>query len=314
MIKYFPFAPYFPYKIRSNRFIMPPIHTMNSNIWEKISDNKNIIITAYGGLIESFLSLYYLETFNPRDNLFWAGNEKYNQLVYFNGLAKVYNKNIENLTNDYPSAIFTDNENNLYLNALNNYIKVKPFITSNKYTIDKHPIFQQIVQNSIYKFDKNLLPKIRKHIEPYKTKRPYICIFPDIATGWSQLDPKFSFLNFDYNQINWLIVQLYKQGIDTIVFKKHAPYYGVPYKREDLNIENVFKYLPNSKAILSNEIDFLLLGLIISKAKLIYKPRTKKMKHYDLVQNAKFIEAQNKIVSIKNITEDSVYQSIIMND
>ena len=75
--KYFPFAPGIPWYVKNGKYIKPKV---SGSILQHHLKDKDIVVVAFGGLLESFFSLSILETINfnwPGHNLYWCGYSQY---------------------------------------------------------------------------------------------------------------------------------------------------------------------------------------------------------------------------------------------
>ena len=79
--KYFPFSSGIPWQIKNGRYVQPEVSA--AILQSKLRD-KDIVVAAFGGLLESFYSLSILEAINymmPGHSLFWCCTE--NRFVLF---------------------------------------------------------------------------------------------------------------------------------------------------------------------------------------------------------------------------------------
>src|SRR3990167_86537 len=109
--KYFPFAPGVPWKIKNGKYIVP---ALSMDAWHRALHGKEIVVVAYGGFIESFVSLCFLEIVNylsPGKKLFWLGNNRFASLVEVNGLAQICESDVSKETfANYPVPLFMDRD------------------------------------------------------------------------------------------------------------------------------------------------------------------------------------------------------------
>lgn len=305
MIKYFPFAPGIPWNMKGP-FLDP---TLNVNIWGNILQNRNAVVVVHGGLIESFVSLIYLEIINhlaPNKKIYWYGDSKFHQLIWLNGLASICATEISpDILSKFPVPIFLDKKEFFYYNVLNNYLNIKTIRGTFSYK-NKKPILEQLFKNTtLANWNISYIPQIRKNINFIELKawakinnfsftQPYVCIFPDRGVS---IHPE-SFLGLTITQIKSLAAILKQAGVTLICFtqdinKYHNSVYALPPK-----IDYILYMLPKAKTILSEEVDYLLLGGMVSNAKIIGK----NYKHYlNLEKNMKFIERNNVIYSCKEL-------------
>ena len=275
-VRYFPFSPGIGWKIKNGKYVVPEI---NLDVWNKIISGKDITVVCYGGLIESYISLCYLEILNyivPNNTFYWCGNNKFDSLVRLNGLARIGNFP-KNMLWRYPVPIFMDADKNVYFNCLNNVLKVQPYYGGTGYK-DKSPLVKQLLRNSTLPWDKQYLPKMRRSSFPSKEflqwsklvrfdlNKPFICIFQDL--DWSQ--HKRTSFKWNETQIKALSSMLKQRGISTVVFTKvSGKFYGSSVYCMQPLMESILGIIPRAKAVLAEEVDFLLLSAMISNAKLI---------------------------------------------
>ena len=308
-IKYFPFAPGIPWKLRAGSFLIPKV---NGGILSKNINNKEIVVAAFGGLIESFLSISILETYNylmPGSKKYWAGNDQFKILVGHNGIANGFFDDLtEETLKKFPVPLFFDKENRAYFNCLNNYINIKS-INGNKSHKDRRPIFEQIAEKSLIPWENKFLPKIRaSRISPtslekkfkmasFNIKNPFVMIFPN--------DEKISM--HDVSCLNWTMIELKafcallnSKGIHPIIFSKiEKGYYINNTIILPIDYKYIFHMLPLAKAVLAKNIDFLFLANILSNGTIISEPHKDEL---NLFQNNEFINRKNKVIMKYNIT------------
>ena len=295
MIKYFPFAPGIPWRLK-NGYIVPKI---DGNVWEYALDKRDIVVVCFGGLFESFLSLSYLEVFNfyyPNKKLFWAGYSKYYSLVKWNGLASTIDLD-DKIGDKYPIPIFLDKKDKVYFNCLNNYVIAKSF-NGKKKCRPTIPATMQVARNLFGKWSDEFLPKLRNfEVSPeysqwdklYKISS-YICIFPD-STELSI--HKESGFRWDEMEVKSLASILKVKGITTIVFTEEGfKYNDSVCKVVPLKLDYILNIISKAKAILSNDIDFLFLGNLISSGILMMEPLCNA---FNLKRNNKFLGDRNVI-------------------
>lgn len=302
-VKYFPFSPGIGWKIKHGKYIIPEI---NLDVWNKITLGRNIIIVAYGGLIESYLSLCYLEMLNyivPSSKMYWCGDQKFNLLARMNGIAVAEQVCPKELLSRYPSPIFMDGDKNVYFNCLNNYQVIKPYYGGKGYK-DKSIISKQLLRNSTLSWDKQYIPKFRKlefptkefsqwsRVSRFDLNRPYICIFQNLGLS----NHKVSALKWNDTHIKALSAMLRQKGISTLVFTKNTnKFYGSSVYCAPLSLETIIYVLDTAKAILSEEIDFLLLAMMSPKIKIIMNPVKKQ---FAIDKNSKFFNFQRDNVFV----------------
>jgi hypothetical protein len=297
-IQYFPFAPEIPWHIKNGRYIIPKLDV---NSWNKAVLDRNIVVVGFGGLFESFFSLSILEALNirvPKKKLFWCGDPRFNYLVQANGLASLYYGPInEDTIAEYTTPLFFDNNNNAYVNFLNNYICVHTYYGKYGYQSGA-AVTKQLFDNSLFNWDLNYIPKFRllqsspefdqwcKREKLYINK-PYMLIFPD-RTGWS--DHTNTCLNWNPTQIKALAAMLKQIGVSLVICTTYpGHYYGSKLHLLPVQLEYIFNLLPTAKAIMATEIDLLLVASMISSGKIL---TIKQKKEFDLIKNMKFLSKE----------------------
>lgn len=304
-IRYFPFSPGIGWQIKHGKYLVPGI---NLDVWKKIIVGKDLFVIAYGGLLESYFALSYLEMLNyisPINKIYWCGESKFEDLVNLNGLAKIESSFPKDLLNEYPVPIFLDRDNALYFHCLNNYQVVKPYYGGKGY-IDNSPITKQLWRNSNLSWDTQYLPKFRKLKFPntsfinwsktvnFNIKTPYICLFQNL--NYSQ--HKISTLNWQDPQIKFLADMLKYQGIATVLFTLSAnKFYGSSIYCPAVTLENIIALLSSTKGVLAEEVDFLFLAMMMGIEKIIMKPIKKKL---NLKSNNKFLNLHKDNIFVIN--------------
>lgn len=308
----FPFAPGVPWKLKHGKYIIPD---MSLAVWQGILKDKTVVVSAFGGLIESFLSMSILEVINfssPQSSLLWSGKNKYTELMKFNGLASYYSSLDQTTLLRFPTPVFLDKIDKIYFNCLNNYLKVYSYYGDFGY-LDRRNIVSQIFEKSLVPWNLDFLPKMRNLSQPielaswakthkFNASRPYVLIIPD-RTEHTQ-----------HNQcgLNWTPVQvkafgtmLNQSGISLIVMsdemKKYqdAQLYTLP-----LKLDYFFYFLPSAFGILSQDVDFLILANILSQAHIISRPFSKELK---LNKINKLLENKNTMHLSKDIKPLEAY-------
>jgi hypothetical protein len=316
-IKYFPFSPGIGWKIKNGKYVVPEI---NLDVWKKIVDDKKITIVAYGGFLESYFSLCYLEILNyliPNNKIQWCGNTFFNTLVHLNGIATININCPQSLLSRYPTPIFMDRDKNIYFNCLNNYQIVKPYYGGFGYK-DKSPIVKQILRNSLTSWENHYIPKFRRlgslndgfinwsKVNKFNLRNPYICFFYDV--GWSEHKLNF---RWNENQVKSLAAMLKQQGISMLLFTKHPyKFYNSSAYCIGIDLENIINLIPKSIAVLSDCIDLSFLAMMLSdSSKIITKSTGRKL---SLLSNVKFLGlARNNIFIKKLLTPLDVFYTIV---
>lgn len=317
-VKYFPFSPGIPWKIRCGKYIVPEL---SASLWNNIYKEKNITVAAFGGLMESFFSLSILEVINqilPGSKLFWSGNKSFSNLVQLQGLATQDTQLSQNILNQYPVPLFLDNNKNIYFNCLNNYLQVKTYYGTKGY-YDNRSAPRQIFENGMVPWQKEFIPKFRKlsisndlntwlKTNKIHPNQPYVIIIPD-NTGLSQ--HSISALNWNVSQVKAFGAMLAYKGIIPIIFTALPhKYYDPALKVLPIKLDFLLALLPKAKAVLSKNIDFLFIATALSPAKIFCNP-TKGA--FDLTKYHKFLR-ENKLIYIsKEIPPADVFSLITTN-
>ena len=309
-VKYFPFAPGIPWKIKGGRYVVPQI---DQQVWNSVLANKDLVVMAYGGLLESFCSLAIVEALTqiePSKPLFWTGNEPFRSLVQSQGLAR--NRNIEDLSENYPVPLFLDRENLAYFNALNNY----PVTRSYSGVYEKKNwkiVFSQIFINSLVQWNKQYLPKIRNFdpsskytewakINKFHDNQRYIFILPEKTEYSRQTN---SCLNWNINNVREFAALVRRFGLNVVVCaESDSQYYNSSVIRAPIDIDIIIPLISKSWMVLAEQIDFLIIALALSKAHIISLPHDKK---FDLYKHADLFEVENVIFTSTDVSPPEIY-------
>lgn len=314
-IKYFPFSAGIPWKYDEDQIIIPKIA---SEIFQKSTYNKKIILLAHSGLFESWLSLSFFETIYIRDpslEVYWAGN--YNEILDINKLAKpieISNK----LKIKYPVPIFFDKEDCVYFNCLNNYENIIS-LTADIIKNNEKPAIKQISDNFLITWDAGYLPKIRKQeqskefkswcdLNKFNLEKPFILIVPNKTKLSSH---NISCLKWGEQEIKLFSVLLKKYNISLVsmsVDEKSTNYYDGLFYKAPLSIDFIFQLVSKAKAVLSKDIDFLLLTMMISSAKILSEKNDTEM--FDLNKNKNYIGATNDIYISEGLIPEEVVEFV----
>ena len=265
-ITYFPYCPGIAWTITNGKARVRPscVGLLNDKL-----QNNDLTVIAYGGLLETYCSLYVLEALNlnvPSANLYWEGNPAFKLLIETNGLAKM-SKNIlgEKVVYQYPLPVFFDKDDKAYFNCLYNYF---PINTRQKMT-PAHKIFTR----NIFGFDKKYLPKMRDVCYPESLAKSLmlqkidpnkflVVLFPDKAQG-SLHD--VDCLGWGVKSIKSFYSMLKQSGIQLVIATNTASkYYEFPCV--SLNIENAIYLLSSANVILSRTVDYLHVGYMMGAA------------------------------------------------
>lgn len=293
-------------------------------ILSNILKDKEAIIVNNGGLIESYCSFYLLEALNynfPSVPLYWSGNPKFHCLLEKNGLAKPFKQISQETINKYPLPLFLNKTNKVFFNCLFNCIKRRTF-RGKKLPTSRESILTQIFKNSLISKEPFFLPKWRRNTEfpkdletwskafRYNKNKPFIVIIPE-KTGLSH--NKFEYLEWTPVQIKSLASILSAHGISTFVFSnnpaRYSDYslYSLPF-----NLDHALYFIEKCSAVLSADVDFLLIANIISKAKIF--SLKKKFGAYSLFKSNRFLGEKNVIYIQKELSPLEVFEQITLKE
>ena len=297
--KSFPFAPGIKWNLESGRYIIPKI---DSNTWNRFISDRKLIVTAFGSFIESLFSLSVIEVLkaNVKNDLYWIGNSEFENFHYLNGISSTCNILLinEDLQN-YPLPLFCDAKSNVYFNVLNN-VPVKRTFWGRLPQIRTDPIFKQIFMNSMLEWDVSYLPKMRRVgndfinelIRQNKiTERSKIIT---IILEKSDLD----ILGWTTQQVKEFIQIMSNKGYKIVLFTDDVGlYYGIRAITLNKDYRKTFQIIKKSVLVLSNDIQWLLAVLLLSKAGIVCKSIEGSM---DLFKNAEYIGVENDIFSFSD--------------
>lgn len=311
-----PFSPGIPWTIKNKKYIVPEI---NSKIWNRVFEGYDFIITCYGGLLESFFSLSFVEAISkiePYRNITWMGKKEFEPIVQANSLCKINKFNLgSDVLKDYPAPVFMDKENHAYFNSLNNYIVSKSYLTGYHIKQNKDIVLKQIYDNLMLPWDNNI-PIIRnpnniKFNQWLKSKKlhqnsNYALVFP--KSLYSIHDE--TCLNWDDRQVRELSEMLRHKNISVISYEnmRYDPYYSSGSVIRALpDLELMLSLIMNAKYILAKDIDIHLISMMISDANIISEPC--KSPIYSLYDNLDFLGIQKDII-VDDLTPKIVFSFI----
>ena len=270
---------------------------MDSETWHSVLDGKNIIITAFGGILESFFSLSIAEgilSFDPEHELFWIGNPEYLPFVHAQGLCKPsYIDLTKEILQDYPVPVFFDLENNAYFNCLNNYLVQKSYWGLYPEPVNT-PVLEQIFSNAMIPWE-GYVPKIRK---PGSELYNDLCIQGRVKEKSRIItiilnDEDQDLLEWSTQNIKEFYQLALTKGFKVIVFTKNVnAFYGTKIIPQDYNIRDILQILSRSWVVMSSSVSWLLISLMVSDAKIISKHIDGP---FDLFKNSEVIKVQNDI-------------------
>lgn len=309
--KIFPYCPGIFWPIKNGKYISTNIDYSKLN---NLISNNNLKIICYGGLFESFFSLSIIEAFHKKGfrNLYWLGNKNFEKIIYWNGLAKFSDSFDKNILNNFTIPLFKDLDHNVYCNSLFNYREVSTYYNFPGYH-DKSPAAKQIFKNSTLDWDMSYIPKIRCNFNAKKESK-LIVIIPEKTNFSTNNINCCDLTNF---QLNALCTMLIQKNYEILILSKNNYYFNKNCRWMPVTMENIFSYLPLADCIISRDIDFLLLALCISHAKIIYSfpIRKNKIKEFILDSNYHYLYNQystkNNIVNLKDFFVEDIYSKIV---
>lgn len=313
-IKYFPFCKGIGWKCTS---VIKP--KLDGDSWNRAVSDRTPIITCFGGLYEHYFSLSIIEALNkilPSKKVYFNGDEKFNALIKLNGISLPENLITPELVKNYPLPLFFDEDDNVYFNVLFNYLEyhnvVGEVIFKNKNSISK-----QIFINSCLDWNISYTPQLRNLTEPleftkwkeskkFNIDKPFVLIFPD-STDLSM--HSVSMLDWSIAQVKSFVSMCSGSGIHTVIITKNGGRYtGINSLVIPPNLEQILYLIQKCNVILSNEIDFLLLSLILSKNATVF---ARDQKHrYSIKYNQKFLQTDKKIIQLKTLNPLDVFKAI----
>lgn len=297
--KYFPFSAGIPWKIDRGKYIIPEIDSVT---WEKVTEGRDIIVTAFGGLFESFFSLSIIEALNSFDasrKLYWLGNPSYEFFVRAQGLSSVSNINLTpEILKSYPVPLFFDQDNNAYMNVLNNYLIRTSYWGKYPQQVDS-PVVQQIFNNALVPWQ-DYIPRMRKIGSEFYNeleKVNHITYKSKIVTIIHNTNNDDT-LNWNVHNIKEFAQLAMVNGLKVVLFT-HNPliFHGTKMIVHKYDIRKIAQVLQKSWMVLSTDVHWLLISLMISDSKIISKHINGP---YDLFKNAEILNVQNDIFTDKN--------------
>jgi hypothetical protein len=311
--KFFPFSAGIPWKIKNKKYLVPE---MEKEIWDNVLLNKNLVVLAYGGLIESFFSLTIINAISKIEldrNIFWSGNKEYIHLINAHKVAMY--RDTPNIGHKYPVPLFFDKHNYAYFNCLNNYIIERSYYLKNDRE-RKDPLLKQIFDNSFMSWDSAYIPKLKyfdytkynhwtKSVRFYDNKK-YIVVIPE-----SKSKHGLRCLSWTHDDILGLTAMMRQFDINVVVCTKDkGKYYNSSIFVSDDEFCNIFPLIENAYIVLSEDIDYLLLSLMVSDAKVFINSLSEiKRTAFDIYKNAEYLNCENMIYSSESLKPIDVYMS-----
>ena len=316
-VRYFPFCPGIPWQTKNTYDIIPKL---SIDSWNRALHERNIVLVNFGGLFETYFSLSYVEAFNKlnlKNKIYFNGRDEFYDLINLNGLLK-HKKIIDNqIALKYTLPIFLDKSNNVYFNCLNNYIDVYGYNAKFRYKNYKS-LSEQLFSNSCLDWNINYTPQFRnlktsnQFIELKKNRRfdidkPFILIFPDDNSGLSM--HSVSMLGWTIPQVKSFASMVQPKGIQTVIVTKNInKYVGINALMLSPQFDTILCLIEKSSVILSEEIDFLLIGLLLSNKGMIMSKNIDKQ--YSIKKNQIYLQTNKKLFISKTLEPIEVYKEI----
>lgn len=250
-IQFFPFSPGIPWKIKNNA-ITPAIDT---DLKQDLLVDKELIVLGHGSLLEAFLSLGVLraiKTLNPSHNVSWAGEKAFEKHCNATVIETSY------LRERFPAPIFFDKKNNAYFNCLYNVGEYHTFL--GKTYKNSSMITKQVFANSLCKWKDEYSPRIFNY-EPKDNKlNKYVLLI--IESG----EKTRRSMNWGYNEVAALGGYLNGLGLQLVVVDpKPVHYFGKNIIKISGDVDKILRLIKDCEWLISNETDWLLIGMFISK-------------------------------------------------
>lgn len=271
----YPLAPGLIYEDKIH--INPDLNSLSSFI-----KNRDFILCCYGGILETYYTLMYTEYLSLKfkdKKFYWVGNNVFNTLIKSNSICKVLNQDINKDHILKANIPFLSDEENKYciINPLYTYLKINK---KGRFIKDSRNFIAQI-NNTFIKSPKDFFPKLRdkripesynkwKLINKINDENNIIMIFPDV-TGWSMHSDKF--LEWTPNEVRSFTSMMYGKGYKIyVVTNKQNLYYGLSNaKILPLDFDLIFYLLQKAKYLVSNEVDWIYIYLMITSGKVFCK-------------------------------------------
>lgn len=276
---------------------------------QKIFSYPEINIVCNGGLWESLLSLSIFEyckyhRYSCKLNAYIP--EAHRDLLYINGLDSKYQDKYINC-DLYPCPLFTL-DSNPYFNTSYN-LDGWYDIYGNKLRDQYKTSFNVIKDNFPFEWKQEYFPQLRNidnnelsgWAKQYKVmlNQPYALIIPN-RLGYSINSNHY--LNFNLEQIKHVVEVFKSHGINCIIIDHNLGVFnGFAFLRFKLN--NFLFLLKNAKFIMSDEIDFLNLGLFYSSAAVICNHHTN---NNDIRRVAEYTSQSHPLLSQKNLSVSDI--------
>ncbi len=246
---------------------------------EALSGRDPVVCCPGGGLLEAYFSCCYLEMYRRagKENIKYIG--PYKEVIEMNGIAKVVDYKID--YSSYPAPLFMDRGNGIYNNVMFDYLG-----TGGK----RHRLLMKdLWMNALVPWDNVYFPRLRRTYGRYDdwekankfSGRKYVMIFPHTYGSLHKND----FLGWGEAEIKELASILRPRGIDVLVVNNFGiRATGGRFFRVSMDLDIVLNLMKRSLAILSFDIDFLVIGALMKKL-VFYKRAKYRPQVYDMKYN-----------------------------
>jgi hypothetical protein len=298
--KYFPFSPGIPWQIKSGKYIIPQIDYF---LWNNILEGKNIVVSAYGGYLESFFSLSFIEgliSIDPMRKILWLGNKHHHDLVRMQGMASPCHIDLDDYgLRQYPVPLFFDADGLAYINCLNNYIHTKSYW--GQYPIkNKEPVLQQIFANALIPW-RGYAPKLRKltelsskfsdwmRMEHLKGGARFVLLLPESFGSMHNVDC----LNWNDQNVREFAAIMRRFGVRVVLCtNRPGLFHGSNVCVAPSDPITILNLLIRAWMVLSRDVDWHIITMLESDAHIVSKHTDNEL---NLFSNAEFIGAENVI-------------------
>ena len=296
--KFFPFSAGIPWKVERGKYIVPGI---DAETWAKVLDGRNIVITVFGGLFESFFSLPVIEgllSFDSDHQVSWLGHQQFASLVRLQGLAKISTIDFspDGIVN-YPVPIFFDANNNAYFNLLHNYM-VRTSYWGKYAEVVNIPATEQIFQNAMIPWRRPNLRHLGHEFIDELSKVGFIRPKSKVVLIIHK-PTQNDVLGWNIQNIKEFAQLASHKGLKVIVFTTTPNmFHGSKIIAIEYDMRKIIQTMKIAWMILSTDISWLMIGLLVSEAGLMARQVDNQ---FDLLKNAEFLKAQNDIFTDRQL-------------
>ncbi len=297
--KFFPWSPGIPWRIKNGKYVLPELP---ATAFHSALKGKDIVVCSFGGFLEAFYSMSILEILNyemPGAKIKWCGDKEYHSLIKANGIAKTVGLISKADVERFPTPIFFDKNNRVYINALYNYLDVKSYYLTNGYRNQRAAI-RQIVENATIPWDDRFLPQLRNLEKPkgldsflqmhrINLNKPFALVLPD-PTGCSEHEE--TGLNWDIHETKSFAAMMNQSSVPVVVLSENSTTWTysqaktVPF-RPDFALYLMIR----AGFILSRDIDFNVVASAVADGIVLT----------DKVDGALSPKKNNKFLGYKNV-------------